>query len=101
MLRITIELVPHGVESRKRVLGQAIIANDGTGTHDTGNYNVRLMKWGPGERAWKRGRVVGFPRLKLGPWDLLFCALRNCVGHRNVETCPLHAGAIASQEKGE
>ena len=42
MIRITVELVPHGDESRARVLAHGIIANDGTGTLERGNYNFVL-----------------------------------------------------------
>lgn len=83
MLRITIELVPHGDESRKRAIGYAEIRNDGTGDRQTGNYGVRLSQWGRPGSTWKRGVVTGFPRLKLGPWDLLYLALDACVGGRN------------------
>ena len=39
-LRITVELIPHGVESAKRKLCVLDIINDGTGTHERGNYRV-------------------------------------------------------------
>ncbi len=44
MIRITIELVPHGYEARKEVIAKAEIANDGTGTNIRGNYRYRLFK---------------------------------------------------------
>jgi hypothetical protein len=40
-LRVTIELIPRGDESRKRKVAVVDIANDGTGTHEVGNYDVR------------------------------------------------------------
>ena len=40
MLRITVELLPYGDESRKRTLGTILAANDGTGDALTGHYNV-------------------------------------------------------------
>lgn len=40
-LRVTVELIPHGDESRKRKVTVVDIANDGTGTHEVGNYDVR------------------------------------------------------------
>jgi hypothetical protein len=82
MLRVTVELVPHGDESRARHLGTAVIANDGTGDLDTGNYWAKLSKWGSGA-TWKRGKYKGFPRKRRGPWDLLYCLLREIVGERN------------------
>lgn len=81
MLRITIELVPHGIESRKSTLGVIKIANDATGTLSSGNYDVTLSKEPPIAKRtgiWKKGTVEGFPRQKLGPYDLLFRALRAC-----------------------
>ncbi len=82
MIRIIVELLPKGDESRKRHLGTAEIINDGTGTRTEGNYCVRLSKWGLPNVTWRTGTVVGFPRLQLGPWDLLMCALMTVVGGR-------------------
>lgn len=42
-LRITIELVPYGDESRKSIVAIVDADNDGTGTQDKGNYNVRII----------------------------------------------------------
>jgi len=83
MLRITVELLPLGDESRARHLGTATIVNDGAGAKDIGNYIVRLSKWGRPNDAWKTGTVKGFRRLSRGPWDLLYLALRDIVGERN------------------
>lgn len=85
MVRITIELLPGGV-GEPILLGEAFISNDLTGDLKTGNYNVRLMKspiYANSEGVWKRGRVEGFPRRRLGPWDLLYRALQDTVGSRN------------------
>ena len=69
MLRITVELLPGGDESRKKHLGTATITNDGTGDEHRGNYVAT--------------RVARFDRKRRGPWDLLFLALRSAVGGRN------------------
>lgn len=88
MIRVTVELVSAVHPDRSRVLGIAEIGNDGVTSTATdgkrGSYTVRLSKWAPklGE-TWKRGRVVDFDRVKRGAWDLLFLALRACVGERN------------------
>lgn len=82
MIRVTIELVPRGDESKKKHLGTAEIVNDGTGDIATGNYTVRLSKWGQPEQTWKRGSLTGFPRQRLGPWDLLALALVATIGDR-------------------
>lgn len=77
MLRVTIELLPHGNEARARVLGTAYIVNDGFGSESSGNYQVTLSRRGGKER---KGEVLDFPRKRLGPWDLLFRALARTVG---------------------
>lgn len=83
MIRITVELLPHGDESRKRHLGTAEIVNDATGTAEAGNYTVRLSKWGRPSQTWKSGRVEGFDRARLGAWDLLCWGLLSCgIGER-------------------
>lgn len=85
MLRITIELLPHGDESQARHMGTAVIANDGTGTAEVGNYDVSLSTFDSPDKIWKRARVKGFRRKQLGPWDLLLLALVVAVGKRNKE----------------
>lgn len=62
MLRVTIELVPHGEEQLKRILDQAIIYNDGTGDHSNGNYVATLQQ--------KRVTIEGFARAD-SAWELL------------------------------
>jgi hypothetical protein len=90
MIRVTVELLPHGIESQKRVLGTAIIANDGTasdgsGNSEFGNYNVRLLTGDPpiarhAGRLWRSGRVEGFRR-SASPWSLIALALASCQVH--------------------
>lgn len=82
MLRITIELLPGGDEERKCHVGTCEIANVG-GDARTGKYRFRLTR---GDRLgpnWRVGKVFGFPRKVLGPWDLLYRCLREAVGRRN------------------
>ena len=82
MLRITVELLPNGDESQKRHLGTAEITNLGSGDDKTGNYEVRLSKWGNPSQMWKCGELKGFPRQQLGPWDLLSLCLVATIGDR-------------------
>ncbi len=84
MIRVTVELLPHGDESRKRHLGTATIANDGTGTTTHGNYNIRLSRRGQPDSVWKTGRLTGFQRKRLLVWDLLLLALAATVGQRMI-----------------
>jgi hypothetical protein len=89
---VKVELWPGGDEGRKRSLGEARISNDATESLTTelrgGSYDVVLLTGDPplskkAGKEWRRGRVTGFPRIKLGPWDLLYRALRATVGSRN------------------
>lgn len=86
MIYIRIEMWPGGDRANARVLGEATITNDGKGTEDAGNYNAVLFKSPEYARepgVWKSGRVENFPRARLGPWDLLYRALRAMIGRRN------------------
>jgi len=84
MIRVTIELLPHGSELHKRHLGTMEISNDGSGgTGTTGSYNVRLSKRGLPAVLWRRARVEGFPRKLLGAYDLVYRAFAASVGMRN------------------
>lgn len=86
MIVVKIEMWPGGHEAKKYKLGEMRIANDGEGTPARGDYDVVLMK---GERlakqpgVWRRARVLGFPRARLGVYDLIFRALGAAVASRN------------------
>ena len=81
MIRIQIDMWPHGDEKRKYNLGEIRIANVG-GTETQGAYIFSLTKRDGGK--WKSGILEGeFPRKRLGVYDLLFRVLRQVVGGRN------------------
>jgi len=92
MLRVTIDLVPHGDEEDKRCLGTMEICLKGISpeTPDRGVdrarygwYRFSIFKWGPGRRAWRKGDDVGpFDRRRRGPWDLLLMCLRQALEGR-------------------
>jgi hypothetical protein len=87
MVKVTIELCPYGSEENKEVLGTIYISNDGTGTRENGNYNVKIdnehIKRKTGIEVEHLYRVESFPRLNLGAYDLLYRALKAVVGDRN------------------
>jgi hypothetical protein len=83
MIRVTIQMLPGGDESRARHLGTVEIANEGTGTAQMGNYKVRCSKMVKPTQTWKTGAVKGFNRTTRGPHDLLLLALMSVVGPRN------------------
>lgn len=87
MLIIRIFYKHLGVGEEKQI-GQMEISNDGTGDLQSGNYAARIFRGdgtAEGFDIWKHGKVKGFPRESRGPWDLLFLALRPCVGFRNLK----------------
>ena len=74
MLRCTIELIPHGDESRKETLSVIKIINTGSGTQELGNYVVKIDNKSSGVSG---GTVENFPRLQHGPEFLLARAIDN------------------------
>lgn len=91
MIRVTVELLPGGLEAGTRLLGRATIANDLHASRSSngreGAYHVSLSKWAPKEReTWKRGYVQRFPRRdrRFGHWDLLFLALFAALGRERI-----------------
>ena len=77
MLRITIELVPFGVEENKKVIAVSEIWNDGTGTREIGNYQYNIWNDKQKESLVAYGGVKKFKRLFKGPWSLLKKVLKN------------------------
>ncbi len=69
MLRVTIELVPFGDESRAREIGMLLLANDGEGTHESGDY-AYIYGYTDRDVPLARGTVKKFPRSQ-GAWALV------------------------------
>lgn len=84
MIRVTIEMVRHGDEAQRRHLGTLEIANEGHEA-ESGTYSARFSKFGRPTETWKKAVVSGFPRLRLGPYDLLLRVLVAALGPRNPE----------------
>jgi hypothetical protein len=80
VVRIEVHSARTGEVEKKGVL---TIANDGSGTPTNGHYTFKVMKHIGRPGVWKQGSVQNFPRSRLGPWDLLYRALREAVGKRN------------------
>ncbi len=67
-------------------IGRAYIANDGTGSDESGNYKVAVCRKGSTRKPWgedavaptREGRVDGYPRLSYPVWRLVCRALRSC-----------------------
>lgn len=69
MLRVTIELVPYGIEEEAQVIGRMLIANDGTGTVKHGNY-AYAYNFTDRPDVPAKGTVRRFDR-SMGAWALL------------------------------
>jgi hypothetical protein len=78
MVVVKIEMWPHGDRSKAYPLGTVLIANDGTGSTTTGNYEVTAshsgMFYGKRPEPYKTGKVAGFLR-KLSVYRLVSRAL--------------------------
>lgn len=74
MIRVTVELVPFGVEEKKTTIGTVIIGNDRSGDRSTGHYTVRMED----DRGFKvDARVQNHLRM-LGVWPLIIRAIEAC-----------------------
>jgi hypothetical protein len=84
MIVVKIELWPHGIRDKAREIGRIVIANDGSGTKEEGNYEVALANAGiyadkPG--AWKSGTVTKHKR-SLSPYHLIRAAIDSALRNR-------------------
>ena len=72
MIRITVEIIPYGIESAKLTLTTAEIWNDASGTKSAGNYGYKLNDVGRNKpRCWRKGEVKNFPRTRKNVWYLI------------------------------
>lgn len=79
MIKVTVELDKHGKGEEKKVIGLIIIANDGTGTVEEGNYAYALSHAGKHmtkKGVFKSGKIKGFKR-SLSPYRLLYRILKD------------------------
>lgn len=86
MIRVTVELVPNGDVTQKRVIGAGSIWNDGSGTKCRGNYQYEI--WSE-EDPYNllNGEIKGFQRLLKPAWDLVFQVVLDLIAHRKKENC--------------
>lgn len=77
MIRVTIELLPFGGETGKKTLGEVYIANDGSGTHTTGNYKAAMVSVSKSNvrKTFRKGVVTNFKRKQYSVYELLRQAL--------------------------
>lgn len=80
MIYVRMELWPKGDKTKARVLGQAFIANDATGTPTRGNYKAVLTN--RANRPFRGAVVKNFPRKSKNVFDLLKLVLTNSFSTR-------------------
>lgn len=73
MLKITVEIIPFGVESLTRKLGEGYIINDGTGIGNKGNYNCEFKEFD--KYLEDKVKIKEFDRDR-GFWELIYEALK-------------------------
>lgn len=87
MIRVTIEL-ESAITGEVSTLGVLCIANDGTGSSTSGNYDAVVVRKGLDNRlrrgqmpleylTTRRGRVEEYPRTAYNVWRLVLRALRS------------------------
>ncbi len=85
MIIIKVEVWRHGSPLNVKNIAEMKIWNDGTGTKTSGNYKATISK-SNNKGQWKEGEAKGFPRLRLGIWDLTYRILHEILGQRNLIT---------------
>jgi hypothetical protein len=80
MIRVRVELVPFGEESKGQEIAQMIIANDDTGNSKTGNYGFVYSD----KFDFEEGALFDFPR-NTGIWELISRCLNSSDTHTDDE----------------
>ncbi len=78
MLRVTVELVPGGDETRAREIGRMLIAisGDHPASPVQGNYVAKLLTTSPnGDVHASTRRILDFDRLRGNVWRLIYTVL--------------------------
>lgn len=75
MLKIKVDLIPHGVHSRRETLAEVDIINNLSGDLTKGNYNVTVVSkdW-KGDSSYQHFHLDGIDRSRDSLW-LLYKAL--------------------------
>jgi hypothetical protein len=81
VLRVTVELWPHGDHTSPQIIGTLVIANDGASpTPEVGHYNYVICGGNNDEPLRRSGTLQDFPRRRLGAWALIARVLQRVVG---------------------
>jgi hypothetical protein len=58
MIRVIVELVPHGFESQKKTIGNIVIHNNGEGNIKEGSYNASFTYYKESLDGWICGSTT-------------------------------------------
>jgi hypothetical protein len=85
MLRITIEVVPHGDQHRAFKIGVGQIANVSQGDGNICDYKFKFEEdeWEGSSRGPFTGELRQWPRDSYGAWDILRAALEVALSARS------------------
>lgn len=75
MIRVTVQLIPKGIESAARTLGTMTIVNDASGDRAIGHYNGTLHAEYTDANG-RKGRIENFHRQKQSVWTLVGAFLK-------------------------
>lgn len=75
MLKITVELWPFGSKENKKEIASFDIGNNGTGTREEGNYDVRYE-----DGKWVEDVVQNYPRKSTDVLRLVYLVLKKKYG---------------------
>lgn len=75
MIKVTVELLPHGSENGKRTLGVMHISNTGSGSEIVGNY-VGTLHAEYTCPTGRKGQVLQFHRKDQSVWSLVGAFLK-------------------------
>lgn len=73
MIKVFVELWPHGNPDNKKTIAEFDIANDGSGTLERGNYKARLNI----KKEWTPNVVKNYPRKSYPVTKLIYLALKH------------------------
>lgn len=103
MLVVTVTL-HSAVTGEVTELGRMIIANDGTGSYERGNYDAKVARKGvtDNRELWHKplrtARVENYPRWSYTIWELVRRALNGLYGGPSARGCGHRAMAQAAVE---
>jgi hypothetical protein len=89
VIKICVELWPFGYEGNKKVIGEGVIYNNGTGTPELGSYNASFATFGRDSNSYQ-AHMTNFPR-QMDVWNLILLALQKMEQTEDIDKRVKHA----------